>query len=526
VIKIKLQTKNLALSAEEQSVIKVLAEWQKIMNSVLITESVVYKQGMKDNQSNGPIARLQMKLIKLKFMSKASLGANQKYLGTYGPSTKRAVRNFQKKAFPNKRDEWNGQAGKNTLSALSGKVLASPSTSRSRSRGNHTSDRRDARQQRSRRRWQPSRESTIKIDLRDVNFLKKQLGSFSSINDGEMKQIHDIIAKYKKANLLNPLYIQYKKYTGDVLVKEIASISGVEKWKKPTLALMNKKYEKDLTSKVSEKTEGLRDTLRDIYGLMSPFFIIKAPLYALKEFKAGPPQFRIAFKFAAGSTTPFTERDLHEHEIKEISAFIEDMANPSKDMLSKAGKRYAKYFRLQAARLNKPGGEYSFGNRAFGCKAKKPKKCNNEFYAAMRRIDTAEGFQVNPGSTIGKLKNMMGQFSVINKGSYWLVYDSFDFNKWLALSNNPKAGFQDYYKKIFGALEGGKDQIVGANTKAGKKCAHNQQGGAKARAYNVARCWLPIRHAFLPGDKFPWETKAFSTYDGFKVILKIPKQSV
>jgi peptidoglycan hydrolase-like protein with peptidoglycan-binding domain len=122
VIKIKLQTKNLTLSAEEQSVRKVLAEWQEIMNTAVITEGVLYKQGMKDNQPNGPIAQLQMKLIKLKFMKKASLGVDQKYLGTYGLLTKRAVRNFQKKAFPNKRDEWDGQAGKRTLDALGGKV--------------------------------------------------------------------------------------------------------------------------------------------------------------------------------------------------------------------------------------------------------------------------------------------------------------------------------------------------------------------------------------------------------------------
>jgi hypothetical protein len=183
--------------------------------------------------------------------------------------------------------------------------------------------------------------------------------------------------------------------------------------------------------------------------------------------------------------------------------------------MKRAG-RYRKFFETQAKNARKKKGRFEFGNRAFGCKGK---ECNNELYYAFRAINPEKDGQVNPGSTVGKLKLMMGQFVAVNMGSYWLLKDFFDFNDWKALADN-NAGFQAYYKKTYEAIEGSKDQIVGKKTKLGAKCAHRK---GKGKLYNLARCFLPIRHALMPSDKLPWETGAFSAYKGFPIVLRIPR---
>ena len=185
--------------------------------------------------------------------------------------------------------------------------------------------------------------------------------------------------------------------------------------------------------------------------------------------------------------------------------------NADKKPLGKGKNRI--YFQKEAIRM-KQNGVYRFSDATFG-------GGHYSYYAAMRQIDPEAGFQVSPESTIGKLKNMLGQFVVQDSGSDWVMKDGFDFNDWTQLSKDD-AGFQEYFAKVVNGLEGGKDNILGRQTKLGKECAKNS-GGEERGLYNAARCWLPIRHALMPGDKYPWETGAFSAYEGFPVSLKIPK---
>lgn len=146
-IKIKLASET-TLSEEELSVRKVLAEWHENIGLTMLLE-VTYRKGMKDSQSDGPIAKLQRKLIKLGHLSRIP----ESEFGIYGSKTAIAVKNFQKKAFPGNPKEHDGVFGEKTYAALSktsgGYSAPAPSAERSsRSRSPRTPSKSATRRQR------------------------------------------------------------------------------------------------------------------------------------------------------------------------------------------------------------------------------------------------------------------------------------------------------------------------------------------------------------------------------------------
>lgn len=87
------------------------------LKSLLHEQTRLFKRGMRDPQvgtKTGPIAKIQQKLIDAGMMSKIP---DTSY-GIYGPKTKAAVIQFQKKQFPNDPKEWDGIVGPKTTAEL------------------------------------------------------------------------------------------------------------------------------------------------------------------------------------------------------------------------------------------------------------------------------------------------------------------------------------------------------------------------------------------------------------------------
>ena len=89
------------------------------LKSLLQEQTAVYKIGMSDPKSqigtkNGPIGKIQQKLIDMGLLEPIP---DAQY-GIYGPKTKDAVIQFQKKQFPKTPEEWDGKVGDTTMSAL------------------------------------------------------------------------------------------------------------------------------------------------------------------------------------------------------------------------------------------------------------------------------------------------------------------------------------------------------------------------------------------------------------------------
>ena len=70
------------------------------------------------------VRRIQKALVKLGFNLPKSFksGPNAEPDGLYGPETEKAVRDFQKKAFPGKMSEWDGRCGPKTLAAMDARL--------------------------------------------------------------------------------------------------------------------------------------------------------------------------------------------------------------------------------------------------------------------------------------------------------------------------------------------------------------------------------------------------------------------
>lgn len=500
------------------------------LQEVLTEQTQVLKRGMKETDPNGPIHKLQT------YLKDKNLYRGEPD-GKYGRGTQLAVRALQLQLIrgkklppkqPSGKSSADGIAGPQTLTAAGLRLGATPlpgAASATSIPGAATST-----QQRASSSEEPKpmygKRWTTRTDLISAGIIKNLKGW---VDEPKMSKVVKLLKMADDKGILSQVVQRYRNKTGDGLQGTIRGVMGVHKLKNQALAILGGEAEaKDITTQIDDAVpQSVQDTIRDIYGAIpfTPWNAIASAGRVGKLLKYGPPQYRVAFKFAAGSTTPFTTKDLKESEIDEISEFMDSLTNPQNpqymEIMKKAG-RYRKYFKEQAENARKKGGKFGFGNMAFGCKD--PEKCNNELYSAFRAIAGTrpeEGVQVNPESTVGKLKLMMGQFTAINEGSYWLIKDFFDFNDWKELADN-NAGFQAYYEKTLKSLEGVKDQIVGKKTDLGAECAKRKD--QRGVAYNVARCFLPIRHALMPSDKFPWETGAFSAYKGFPVILKIRRK--
>jgi hypothetical protein len=483
------------------------------LEDVLTEQKVqVLRRGMRDKDPNGPIHKLQNMLKNLK----PPLYAEQPD-GVYGGKTQEAVKDFQRTQVKAKKMPPRNERGRSNIDGIAGPMTMALLQQASGSSEEQPKSAPKAKEPQNR-----------KVALTNGIAARLQSDLSGYVDEGEMKNVVTLLKFADKNGILAAVSQKYMSITGDGLQATIRGVMGVHKLKNQALAILaGKAAKKDITTQLDDATtmsQDVKDHIRDAYGAI-PFSVwdaIETVPRFLKFIKYGPPHYRAAFKFAAGSTTPFTEKDLEQSEIDQISKFMDNMTNPQnpeyRRIMRKAG-RYGRFFKAQAENVRKPNGSYSFGNRAFGCRGK---ECNNELYAAFRKINPLKGgeVKVNPKTTVGMLKLLMGQFRVINKGNYWLIEDFFDFNDWTELADN-NAGFQEYYKKIYEALEGSKDQIVGKQTKLGAKCAHRK---GKGRLYNFARCFLPIRHALRPSDKYPWETEAYSTYKGFPIRLKIPKK--
>jgi len=100
----------------------------------MLKSSILSGNTRLDQASNGPpsirkrppdddagaVRRIQKALVKLglKLPNSFKLGPNAEPDGLYGPETEKAVRDFQKKAFPNAMSEWDGRCGPKTLAAM------------------------------------------------------------------------------------------------------------------------------------------------------------------------------------------------------------------------------------------------------------------------------------------------------------------------------------------------------------------------------------------------------------------------
>jgi len=482
------------------------------LEDVLTEQKVqVLRRGMRDKDPNGPIHKLQNMLKNLK----PPLYAEQPD-GVYGGKTQEAVKDFQRTQVKAKKMPPRNERGRSNIDGIAGPMTMALLQQASGSSEEQPKSAPKAKEPQNR-----------KVALTNGIAARLQSDLSGYVDEGEMKNVVTLLKFADKNGILAAVSQKYMSMTGDGLQATIRSVMGVHKLKNKALAILGgKAAKKDITTQLDDAIpQDVKDDIRDAYGVLpfTPWNALAVVPRFLKFLKYGPPHYRVAFKFAAGSTTPFTEEDLEQSEIKQISEFMDTMTNPQnpeyKRIMKRAG-RYRKFFVAQAKNARKPKGRYGFGNTAFGCKGG---QCNNELYAAFRKIDPLEDgeVKVNPKTTVGMLKLMMGQFVVINMGSYWLIQDFFDFNDWKKLADN-NAGFQEYYKKIYEAIEGSKDQFVGKQTKLGAKCAHRK---GKGKLYNLARCFLPIRHALMPSDKYPWETGVLSTYKGFPVILKIPKKT-
>ena len=94
------------------------------LKSLLQEQTTVYKIGMRDPKGGtkeGPIAKIQQKLIDAGYMDKITVKdgiTKSNKDGIYGPKTRDAVKKFQEKQFPDEPDEWDGIVGKDTTAAL------------------------------------------------------------------------------------------------------------------------------------------------------------------------------------------------------------------------------------------------------------------------------------------------------------------------------------------------------------------------------------------------------------------------
>ena len=70
------------------------------------------------------VRRIQKALAKFGFKLPKSFpsGPNLEPDGLFGPETEKAVRDFQKDAFPKKMSEWDGRCGPNTLGAMDARL--------------------------------------------------------------------------------------------------------------------------------------------------------------------------------------------------------------------------------------------------------------------------------------------------------------------------------------------------------------------------------------------------------------------
>jgi peptidoglycan hydrolase-like protein with peptidoglycan-binding domain len=491
----------------------------------VLTEQQVLRRGMRERDRNGPIHQLQTALKTL------NLYAGE-VDGVYGGGTRDAVRAFQKKQVEaGKIPAKNEKTGRSNIDGIAGPVTIAAIASASGSSGlgsvfQQLKTRFFGKEQpKTQQGTEPPKPMYGKRRVtRTDTYTRLIIKNLEGYVDApKMNMVVKVLKRADDRGVLSRVVQRYRNKTGDGLQDTIRGVMGVHKLKNQALAILGgKAAKKDITTQLDDAVpQSLQDTVRDIYGAIpfTPWNALASVGRIGKLLKYGPPQYRVAFKFGAGSTTPFTTKDLKPSEIREFSEFMDAITNPQNPEYAKIMKRagkFRKYFKKQAENARKKGGRFVFGNRDFGCKGK---KCNNELYYAFRAINPEKDGQVNPEGTIGKLKLMMGQFVAINKGSYWLMKDDFDFNDWKALADN-NAGFQAYYEKVYKSLEGTKDQIVGKKTKLGAACAKRS---GKGKLYNLARCFLPIRHALMPSDKLPWETGAFSAYKGFPVILRIPR---
>lgn len=97
--------------------------------SLLEQNEKTLRKGMRDpsvGTKNGPIAKLQQKLIQKNFMKEIPSTS----YGIYGPKTKAAVKKFQEKTFPNDPTEWDGIVGTNTHKALSNQLNTKTTTTK------------------------------------------------------------------------------------------------------------------------------------------------------------------------------------------------------------------------------------------------------------------------------------------------------------------------------------------------------------------------------------------------------------
>ena len=88
---------------------------------IKLLQEQTLKSGMRDpnvGSKDGPIAKLQSKLIQLGFMKPIPSSS----YGIYGPKTKASVLAFQKDVFPGQPGEHDGIAGTKTLGALNNKL--------------------------------------------------------------------------------------------------------------------------------------------------------------------------------------------------------------------------------------------------------------------------------------------------------------------------------------------------------------------------------------------------------------------
>jgi len=397
---------------------------EEIQTTDLITERaaptmqqvLAGKASLRSGMRGAAVTQLQQALCKAG--NKTMCG---KLPDRYGPKTIKAVRAFQKQA----KIKVDGIVGTGTAGKLMGGApgaAAAPAAPAA-----------------------PEKPFGSQVLRRDLQMLSSQLGKLSYINDEDMLKIHNIIKKYSRSpQLLAALKDTYRDATGDDLAQKITNISGVEKWKKPTLAMLGVKYEKDITTRAGEltsKTGAVAGALP-----MNVFKTIQSGFTRMAGELVGTDlHVRGFLNFLGWRDNPWTGADLTGAERKFIKNFLTNLVNGGYERKgSGLSPKIRNRLRQQRKRWEKTG-KFSFGNEKLGG----TEKSNAAYKVYQSQMPAGEFAARAYGGTrkrkhmpvdvsmAGQMEKFLGQFSFTGSPEDgFSISDHYDFNDFNKAKND------------------------------------------------------------------------------------------
>lgn len=182
-----------------------------------------YQQGMRGPKT-GPIAKIQKSLVILGYLKDIP----EEDYGIYGKKTTTAIRDFQKKVFPNDQAKWTGKADKETINKLSAELAKSRKGSSQTTTKNYPYDI---------LKTTPTAETIAKV-------LKQSYGgpfgndkeawaeaAVNAIKDSSTyNKVSKILGKDVKDYLLtfmNPSELDTVQHTGPAMIKKLNNLSSI-----------------------------------------------------------------------------------------------------------------------------------------------------------------------------------------------------------------------------------------------------------------------------------------------------------